>query len=186
MPLRQTICVTVLAAFTVTSACAIGGGVTPSMFELANIWQYNIIPKSSPRSLVTAFDRYCVGYADRLSTVRPALLDADYVLVPTTRQPALDTYVVDDRRPMVMVAPQAASCAVAAESRTGQSHRATTYVADRFANAREIPPADIGPNVERAWLTQDANPLVVFTMRQGPPSGPATFMIGLIGAKVRP
>jgi hypothetical protein len=169
-----------LAALAILAACTPSPPISPEFFELANIDPDNIVPKSSPTVLVRAFSDFCVDQIDTLGGV-PALLRArDYVAVPEIRPNGARLYVVDDRRPMVMLSDGAESrtCAVAAESRTGQTSRVLSFVATEFPEARPIDPAGIGPTAEAAWFLGEKS-TIIFILREGAPSSPAQIVVGL-------
>jgi len=170
-----------LAAAGMLAGCA-GGGVGrgaggPEGFELANIDDANILPKSSPAQFVGAFARFCLDTAD---ADRPgALRGADYVAFGRARSASrVRTFVVDDRRPAVMLG-GGGDCAVAAEARTGQSARAARLIAERFPAARPIEPGGLGPNAETAWLSRPGGP-VIQTLRQIRPGQPSRYMLALV------
>lgn len=172
----------VIAASTALAGCAVGPrDVGSDVFELANMRESNIVPKSSPATLVKTFNSFCVDRIGQANTIATALVAADYVAVPKNAQAAIRTYVVDDTRPMVMVADnsRAVTCAVAAESRTGQTTRVARFLAETYPQAVALDPAKIGRQTETAWIIND-NPLtVIFTARYGPPSAPARYVVAI-------
>jgi hypothetical protein len=169
-----------LTAAIVLSACTPSPPAGPDFFELANIDPENIVPKSSPAVLVRAFSDFCVDRIDDPASI-PALLKAnDYVAVPEFRPNSARLYVVDDRRPMVMLSdgPESSTCAVAAESRTGQTNRVLSFVATEFPAARAIDPSGIGPTAEAAWYLPGTS-TIVFILREGTASSPAQIVVGM-------
>ena len=169
-----------MAAAGMLAGCAGGGVGGPEGFELANIAESNIVPKSSPAQFVGAFGRFCLDTAE---ADRPAALrGADYVaFAPVRAASRVRTFVVDDRRPAVMLGGRG-DCAVAAEARTGQSARAARLIAERFPGASPVEPARLGPNVETAWLSRPGGP-VILTMRQIRPGLPSRYMLALVHTK---
>ncbi|MGA1684583.1 MAG: hypothetical protein ACO38S_08740 [Gemmobacter sp.] len=169
--------VAALMAAGVLAGCAPGAGQGPEAIELANIAEPNIVPKSSPAQFARAFERFCLDTPAeaRAETLRAA----DYVpFAPVRASSRVRTFVVDDRRPAVMLAGEG-DCAVAAEARTGQSARVARLVAARFPAARPVEPARLGPNVEAAWLSRSGGP-VILTLRQLRPGHPSRYTLALV------
>ena len=174
---------TVLAATTaaVLAGCTPSPPITPESFELANIDPDNIVPKSSPAALVRAFSDFCVDQIGNLGALPDLLRSRDYVAVPKLRANGQFLFfVVDDKRPMVMLSEgaQSSTCAVAAESRTGQTNRVLSFVATEFPEARPIDPARIGPTAEAAWFIGETT-TIIFILREGTQSAPAQIVVGL-------
>lgn len=176
-PAVATICALPLAAI---SSCGPATPVDPTIFELANIHPANIVPKTSPAALIKAFDEFCVERIDAPDTIPAALIAVDYVAVPGPGGGRPDVFVVDDRRPLVMLmpGPDTDGCAVAAEPRTGQSQRVRTYMATRFPEAVPVDPARVGPTAEAAWHLRDRQ-AVIFVLREGAPSTPGRIVLGI-------
>lgn len=166
-----------LAAAGMLAGCAGGGAGGPEGFELANIAESNIVPKSSPAQFVGAFARFCLDTAE---ADRPAALrGADYVpFAPVRAASRVRTFVVDDRRPAVMLW-GGGNCAVAAEARTGQSARTARLIAERFPAARPVDPARIGPSIEAAWLSRPGGP-VLATFRIVRPGMPSRHALAIL------
>jgi len=162
------------------SSCGPATPVEPTVFELANINPANIVPKTSPAALVRAFDAFCVDRIDAPDSIPKALIAADYVAVPGAGGARPAVFVVDDRRPLVMLTrgPATDGCAVAAEPRTGQSQRVQTYVATRFPDAVQVDPARVGPTAEAAWYLRDRQ-ATIFVLREGAPSTPGRIVLGI-------
>lgn len=169
-----------LAALAILAGCTPSPPITPESFELANIDPDNIVPKSSPAALVRAFSDFCVDQIGNLGALPDLLRSRDYVAVPELRPNGLYLYVVDDKRPMVMLSEgaQSSTCAVAAESRTGQTNRVLSFVATEFPEARPIDPARIGPSAEAAWFIGETT-TIIFILREGTQSAPAQIVVGL-------
>ncbi|MFN3644479.1 MAG: hypothetical protein ACK4TB_16335 [Gemmobacter sp.] len=135
----------------------------------------NVIPKSSPAQLVATFERYC------LDTAAPAaaLKRADYVAVPRRAGSTIASFVVDDRRPAVMLSDDGRACAVAVASRSGQTERLRAMVARRFPGARPVDPARIGQQTEQAWAIPGAAGGIVFVQRLTAPAQPSQLILGI-------
>lgn len=146
-----------VAAGFALAACS-AQGVSPDTAELRNMWRFNLVPKSSPALMVSAFDRFCVeGPRDDA-----ALRAAGYVPLPE-KTPGARAYVIDDRRPAVAVSDK--MCVVQAESRTGQTTRFQNYVAATYPGARAVDPAPLGQNIEQAWALPTNPPALIATER---------------------
>ena len=124
--------------------------------ELATMRDSNIIPKSSPGQLRRVFDRFCVkgtGNPDALDT---QLRAASYVPMRRGQTAAARTsrlYVVDDRRPAVIVSDRI--CGVRAISRTGQTEEINSYITNAFPKARPMATDRLNRDVEQAWQIDD-------------------------------
>lgn len=130
---------------------------TPAEHELANAAFRNVVPKSSPAALVATFRRFCGE--DRPVVETAAMLRAgDYVETESGRD-AMRRFVVDDRRPAVLLEERAAhrSCGVGAASRTGQAERVARFVPTEFPDAVPADPATFGEGIERAWVRPDGS-----------------------------
>ena len=174
--------VAALCAGALLASCTPEGGFQPEQIELANIDQRNIIPKSSPRQFVGTFERFCLDMISRPDQIAGALRVADYVPANRPRPGRPPTYAVDDRRPLVIVdAGSPASCAVAAESRTGQTQEARAMVARRFPNARQLDPSLFRrQGAEEIWRVSSEPETLVFTLRQSVLSPPSRYLLGVI------
>lgn len=161
------------------SAC--GGPWSAEEFEIANMRSSNFVPKSSPGSLVATFERHCLDRLAEPMTIGPSLLAADYVRVPPSMARGGELYVVDDRRPSVMVerTPGRTSCAVAVSSRTGQTARARRMVERRFPGAVPLPPWG---RMEAMWRVGPGGRTLLFLGRDGTPSTPASLILGAISS----
>jgi hypothetical protein len=157
------------------------GPATPQEHELANIRPGHVIPKTAPATLTDSFDRFCVRGMDDFAAIPAALVAADYVQTLPRRGSRAQSFVVDDKRPLVMLTDTGAmrACAVSAESRTGQTTRAQAYVATRFPGARPVEAERIGPRVEQAWLVGRAPDTFVFTSRDRATAMPATLTLAI-------
>ncbi|WP_323035495.1 hypothetical protein [Pararhodobacter sp.] len=129
------------------------GMPTHEQYEYANLRPSNIVPKSSPAALVTAFERFCLDGGRDVSLVSQRLRRADYVAAPRDADSEVMAFVVDDRRPMVLLSRDGRYCAVAAESRTGQTARITAMLARRFPGARPVDNRSEAAGVPVAGIT---------------------------------
>lgn len=116
--------------------------------ELATIWPGNVIPKSTPRELVTAFDAICVK-TNGPAAQETALRNAGYVPTNTTRGEVRQVFVIDNRAPAIALSPT--MCIARATARTGQSNAVGRYVADAFPTAQPLDPDDFSVDIEQAW-----------------------------------
>lgn len=148
---------------TLTLGACSAQNVAPDAAELANISAFKMVPKSSPRQLVLAFDRFCVNRKDTLAAQDDALRAAGYVPVAAAPNATARTYVVDSDRPAIAMSER--MCVVRARSRTGQTDRFETYIADTFEQARSLPPAAFGRRIEKAWQLNDQPARVIATER---------------------
>ena len=125
-----------VAAFCAASILAACAPATSDMIELRNVAWWKVIPKSSPKQLIEALDKYC--FAVNRQTAASQLKSDDYVAVPGRK--AIQSYVVADKRPLVMLSDTGAQygCAVAAEARTGQRNRVEAFVENRAGGAVTI------------------------------------------------
>lgn len=139
------------------AACS-AQGVSSDTAELRNMWRFNLVPKSSPAVMVSAFDRFCTTGPRDDATLRAA----GYVPLPE-RAAGARAYVINDRRPAVAVSDK--MCVVQAESRTGQTTRFQNYVAATYPEARPIDPAPLGKNIEQAWSLPTNPPSLIATER---------------------
>lgn len=165
------------------SSCTPEGGYLPEEFELANIDQRNVVPKSSPRQFVGTFERFCLDMIARPERIEGALRAADYVPAGRRGQGRLPTYAVDDRRPLVIVgnASNPVMCAVAAESRTGQTQEVRAMVARRFPNAQRLDASQFRRRgIEDLWRVASEPETLVFTQRRGAPAPPSRLSLGVM------
>ena len=162
------------------AGCAGGLGDPATRAELGNIRLSNVVPKSSPKSMIAAFERYCLDTGGDAARAGAALRASDYVEVPERGSDGLRSWVVDDRRPAVMVGHgvQSGACAVAVSPRTGQTEAVQRLVADRLGGARGLSPDRVGRGVEQAWATADG--AVVFTRRGRLPDTEPYYMLGVL------
>ena len=166
-----------LWAILLLSACA--GPRSAEEFEVANMHPANFVPKSSPASFVGTFERHCLDRMDAPKTIGPSLLAADYVRAPPRFTGGREIFVVDDRRPSVMLAstPTGTFCGVLASSRTGQTARARRLVAARFPEAVPVEAPALAPGMEAAWRVGSDGRTLVFLRRQGVPVSPASLTL---------
>lgn len=164
------------AAALALGGCASAAG-TPERLELANMNPGNVVPKSSPAQLVAAFERFCL---DTDAAAAPAALRrSDYVEVPRRTGGMVRSFVVDDRRPAVMLSDAGRACAVAAASRTGQTERLRGMITRRFPGATPVDPARIGAQTEQAWVVPGARGGIVFVQRLTAPAQPSRLILGI-------
>ena len=156
-----------------------GGPWSAEEFEVANMRATNFVPKSSPGSFVSTFERHCLDRLTDPGTIERSLLAADYVRAPSRWTGGREIYVVDDLRPSVMINRSAEGifCAVMASSRTGQTARARRMVASRFPEAVPLAPAH---GMEAAWRVGPRGRTLVFLERQGTPATPASLVLGAV------
>ncbi len=181
---------TLLARPMLAAACAQpaddpapAAAVTPEAYELANIRATNIIPKSSPATLVATFEKYCLDAPHNSARIASALRAADFVAVPTSNAASITAFVVDDSRPMVMVSDDGRTCAVAAKSRTGQTARIQRMIATRFPQARPLDPGTVAANTELAVRLAGAQAGVVFLQRLAPTISNSRLILGIMRDK---
>ena len=160
------------------ASCGTGPTAGPGAIELANIRPWNIVPKSSPRQLITAFRRYCL--ADTQTQARAALRSSDYVKT-RNRGGGIETYVVDDRKPAVMLTRNAggSGCAVVAAARTGQNNRFADFVVAEFPKVVPVDPRRISARTENAWLAAGPSGGILYVQRQGPRHAPTQVIFGI-------
>ena len=169
--------VSALGAALILSAC-VSAPATPDAYELANIYADNIVPKSTPARFVAAFERYCL---DHDGTGLESVLRADnYVPVPRRAGAQVQSWVVDDRRPAVMLLDGLTGCSVAAEARTGQTTAVQALIARRYRSAAPLDPATVGRSVEQAWAVPGEAGVIVFTQRIGTPHTPSRLILGIL------
>lgn len=137
----------VLATLALT-AC--GPDIDSDTAELATIYPWNVLPKSSPTALRQTFDRYCVNGPTSPAALEARLRAAGYVRMKHTG--AAQVYLVDDRRPAVVLSDRL--CGARATSRTGQTEEINTYVARTFPKARSVSTETIDAEVEQAWAIE--------------------------------
>ncbi|OIQ05458.1 MAG: hypothetical protein AUK60_10135 [Rhodobacteraceae bacterium CG2_30_10_405] len=162
-----------------TAAPAATQAVAPEVYELANMRPGNVVPKSSPAALVSAFGKYCLDGPPDPAGVAARLRAADYVAVPQTTPNGITAFVVDDSRPMVMVSDDGRTCAVGAASRTGQSARIRGLIAKRFPGATPLDPASVSPNTELAVQAPGAQGGVIFLQRLAPAISHSRLILGI-------
>ncbi|MGQ0610599.1 MAG: hypothetical protein ACT4N9_05790 [Paracoccaceae bacterium] len=164
------------------------GQIAPELYELANIRPSNIVPKSSPSTLVKTFEAYCLDGAHDPARVGARLRSAGFVEVPTdilgqptvTQPTNVTAYAVDDTRPLVMLSSDGRTCAVAAESRTGQTARIREMIAQRFPSARPLDPSTLDPGIEIATAVTGAANGVVFVKRLAPSISNSRLILGIV------
>jgi len=167
-----------ICATALLGGCVPRSAITPDMVELGNIRASHVIPKSSPRQMVKAFDSYCMAPSPAAS--KAALRKDDYVQTKDTGN-GVETFVVDDRKPAVMLvqSKRKTGCAIVVEARTGQTNRVLDYVNATFPKARALAPSSIGKKTEHAWIAQDGTGAVLFTQRSESLVGAPTYLFGV-------
>jgi len=168
---------TALLAPVMLAAC-VGGTPSPEAYELANIYADNVVPKSTPARFTRAFERYCLD--DTTGEIDARLRADNYVPVPRRDDARVQSWVVDDRRPAVMLLDGGAGCSVAAEARTGQAAGVRALVARRFPGATPIDPATVGADGEQAWAVPDKTGSILFNQRIGTPHTPSRLILGIL------
>ncbi len=157
--------------------------VTSELYELANIRHSNVVPKSSPSALVAAFRKFCLDGPRDPAALAAKLRAADYVAVPEDRATGVTAFVVDDQRPMVLVADDGRSCAVGAVARTGQTARIRAMIAQDFPAATPLDPTRVSPNTELAVATGTAAGrgagAVIFLQRLAPTLSYSRLILGI-------
>ena len=117
--------------------------------ELATIKHWKEVPKSHPTTFVKAFDRFCTNRPEGMAAMDTLLRQANYVPKPQVNPGGPTVYVVDDRRPAVVV--NDTVCGVRATSRTGQTERVRRYISETYPNARPVSTEPFSSDVEQAW-----------------------------------
>lgn len=177
-----------LAVPAVAAACNVPGAdpdpigvpVTPDVYELANIRHSNIVPKSSPATLVATFETYCLDGPSDVQRVAAKLRAADFVAVPKDQPSAITAFVVDDSRPLVMLSDDGRTCAVVAKSRTGQTTRIQRMIASRFPGAKALDPAAVSDQIELAVQITGARAGVIFVKRLAPSISNSRLILGIL------
>ncbi|MCL3881220.1 hypothetical protein [Marivita sp. GX14005] len=153
---------------------------SPDAVELSNIRPWNVIPRSSPTAFVKTFDRLCVKPLVAKQPFETTLRNASYVPTGKRDRRGFRTFVVDDRRPAVLVQERRASrgCGVIAVARTGQTQRVRNAIPQLFPNARPANPSLVA-GAEQVWV-ETSPTRVIFTSRDASiPSG-ANYRLAVI------
>lgn len=164
------------------------GAVAPELFELANIRPSNVVPKSSPSTLVKTFESFCLDGSHDPARVAARLRSASFVEVPKelpgwpslAQQTNVTAFVVDDTRPMVMISADGRTCAVAAESRTGQTARIQEMISERFPSAQPLESQTLSPGMEIAVSVTGAAAGVIFVKRLAPSISNSRLILGIV------
>ena len=135
-------CAALLAACTPT--------LTADQIELNNLDPRNAVPKSSPTQLITALRQYCLEPTPEEATVAK-LRSAGYVEKPTSAG-APRLFLVDDRRPAVVLSEQAGICLVGFEARTGQTEALRRFAAEIYGTEKGI---SMNEGRIEAWAKDD-------------------------------
>lgn len=138
-----------LLALLALTGCSDAAQPQADRLELATIPHWKEVPKSSPSQFVRTFERFCANRSAGMAAMDATLRKAGYVpkVAASARRPAI--YVVDDRRPAVVVGERI--CGVRAVSRTGQTERMNRYVAAAFPEARPVGTQGFSTDVEQVW-----------------------------------
>lgn len=164
-----------IAALALAACSPMGQATVPDRYELANIAEGNVIPQSTPASMMRVFRDICVaGVGDTPEATTARLRSAGYVEVPG-RSAGMRSFVVDDRRPLVMLSRDAghSDCSVSAQSRTGQTQAVADMIARDFPSAR---PVDI-PGSEQAWALGGGR--TIYTIRERAAVPPAYYILAI-------
>ncbi len=166
-------CISVLG-ISVLAGCTTAG-LGPDALEIANIRHYNEVPRSSPAALVRAFDRFCVNRPKDPDAADALLRGASYV--PLRKRSGSDArvYLVDDRRPAVVLGRNI--CLVQAKSRTGQTEKTRAFVAGAFPGARPMSPESFAEDIEQAWIVPGDPPVVIATQRRLEPGNKSRYSL---------
>lgn len=148
-------------------------GVSPDAAELANIGNRNVVPKSTPAAFVSAFNQFCVTGERDVQSREMRLRRAGYVSAISRPDNGIELFLVDDRRPAVVLSDT--MCLVQAVSRTGQTERARRYIADTFPDARRLDTDQFEKEVEDAWRV--ASDAIVTTLRTKEPTPTSRYAL---------
>ena len=156
----------------------------PDKVELSNIRPAHVVPKSSPTSFVSTFEQMCLQPLNSGSAFEPTLRNASYV--PTRRANAhgYRAYIVDDRRPAVLIRERNdhRACAVMAIARTGQTQRVVNAVPRLFPNAKVASPSLV-EGAENVWVEEGVRKRVIFTSRDQSTTRRAQYRLAVIETK---
>ncbi|MCV2888051.1 hypothetical protein [Ruegeria aquimaris] len=147
----------------VTVSGCVQQGTGPDAAELRNIAPWNIVPKSSPAQLVTAFRQFCVEAPASRSAQEGKLRNASYVPTAPRNGNKPQVFLVDDRRPAIVVSDT--TCMARAYARTGQTEKMNDYVASAFPDARPVSPDSLPKTFEQAWSVNLPDAAIIATER---------------------
>lgn len=164
------------------------GEVAPEIYELANIRPSNVVPKASPSNLVNTFETFCLDGSHDPARIAERLRSASFVPLPKevpgwpslAQQTNVTAFAVDDNRPLVMLSDDGQTCAVGAESRTGQTARIQEMIAQRFPSAQALDPQTVSSGTETAFLVQGSASGVIFVQRIAPSISNSRLILGII------
>jgi hypothetical protein len=162
--LRRATIATLFATLTGTLVACSTANVTADQAELANLREWNKVPRSTPFAFVSAFDRYCISGAPGVAAMDAPLRTAGYVPLPNWTDPATRAYLSDDRRPAVVIGQR--SCMIRARARTDQTATFARYVATAFPDAEPLTPRKLGRHVEAGWRIDAPGPAIIATERR--------------------
>ena len=117
--------------------------------ELATIYPWNEIPKSTPRELVDGFDRFCINSPKGTAAKETVLRIAGYVPTNTTSGKARQLFLIDNQLPAIAISQT--MCIARATARSGQNNAVNRYIADTFPEAAPMDPGQLPVDVEQAW-----------------------------------
>ena len=146
------------------AGCSEAVTTDPDQAELRNIYHVYGVPKSSPSQLVNTFSAVCVDGPASRADKEETLRDLSYVPVREWVPGESQLFVVDDRRPAVVLTQK--MCMALAEARTGQSERFEDYVESSFKGARPLNAESFARNIERAWQVDAPRPGIVASQRE--------------------
>lgn len=119
----------------------------PETIELRAMPPALAVPATAPAALVASFESLCLDGPRAPDALAQRLRATDYVEAPQRGAGGMRSFVVEDRRPMVMLSADGTACAVAARARSGQRARIDAMMARRFPDA----PAVTVAGAEIAW-----------------------------------
>ncbi len=159
------------------NVAACGAPISTDQAELRNIRPSNRIPKSSPAQFIKAFDQFCISGPRDRQRRETLLRDANYVPTKRWRAGEPQVFLVDDRRPAIVLSETI--CSARALSRTGQTERVRDFVKAEFPNARALRPAPFGKDVEQVWQVFTPAPAMIATERGLTIDGYTSFAVSI-------
>ncbi|MEL7012361.1 MAG: hypothetical protein AAFO72_03670 [Pseudomonadota bacterium] len=130
------------------SACSTAAP-SADRLELATIYPWNEIPKSTPLELIVGFDTFCANGPEGTAAKETALRNAGYVPTNATSGKTRQLFLVDNQLPAIAISPD--MCIARATARSGQTNAVGRYVADTFPNAAPMDTDALTVDVEQAW-----------------------------------
>lgn len=158
----------VFALASTIAGCASGANdmTAAERHELSNMPEFFMVPPTRPAALVASFRRYCVETPDDIAARSAMLRAADYVPMGGWTD-GKRSFVVQDRRPMVILSESGRLCAVRAKARSGQDSAIRREIAGAYPDARVMPASE---NYDAAWETVPDQREVIALIRT--PGGP--------------